>query len=98
MIIEAVCAVSYLLAFMRYGFSLQFAAAVVLFAVLIVLSGIDIDHYEIPYWCSISVAVMGIAAFFLFKEIVWWERLVAMGVVGVLFVILVLIGGMGGCR
>ena len=29
MIIEAVCAMSYLLAFMRYGFSLQFAAAVV---------------------------------------------------------------------
>lgn len=96
MIIEAVCAVSYLLAFLRFGFSLQFAAAVILFAVLIALSGIDIDHYEIPYWCSITVAVLGIAAFFLFKEIVWWERLVAMGVVGVLFVILVLIGGMGG--
>lgn len=96
MIFESICAVVYLLAFLRYGFSLEFAAALILFAVLIVLSGIDMDHFEIPYWCSITVAVLGVASFFIFKDIVWWERLVAMGVVGVLFVILVLIGGMGG--
>jgi leader peptidase (prepilin peptidase)/N-methyltransferase len=96
MINETICAVSYLLAYLRFGFSLEFAASLILFAVLIVLSCIDIDRFEIPYWCSITVAVLGIASFFLFKDIVWYERLIAMGVVGVLFVILVLMGGMGG--
>ena len=65
MIMEAVCAVSYLGAYLVYGFSWEFAVACVLFAVLIVLSGIDIDHFEIPYWCSITVGVLGIASFFI---------------------------------
>ncbi|MGN1119132.1 MAG: prepilin peptidase [Oscillospiraceae bacterium] len=99
MIFEAVCGASYLLAFLRFAPSEQwwaFGFSAVLFPILIVLSGIDMDHFQIPYWCSISVAVLGIAAFFLFPETPWYERLIAMGVVLVLFVILVLIGGMGG--
>ena len=96
MIFEACCAVLYLLAFIRFGLSWELVYAFVLFAVLICVSGIDIDHFEIPYWCSITVAVLGVSAFFVFPEIVWYERLISMGVVGVLFVILVLIGGMGG--
>ncbi len=74
--------------------------AMVLFPILVVLSCIDIDHFEIPYWCSITVGVLGIASFFLpfteYYNVVWYERLIALGVVGVMFVILVLIGGMGG--
>ena len=96
MIFEACCAVTYLLAFIMFGLSWEFAYAAVLFAVLICVSGIDIDHFEIPYWCSITVGVLGISAFFVFPETVWYERLISLGVVGVLFVILVLIGGMGG--
>ena len=97
MIIELICAVSYLLAYIIFGFSLKTAVAAVLFPVLIILSGIDIDHFEIPYWCSITVAVLGISSIFLFPDdAVWYERLICMGIVGVLFVILVLIGGMGG--
>ena len=99
MIFEAVCAVSYLLAYIRFGLNSmwwELAFAVVLFAVLICVAGIDIDRFEIPYWCSIVVAVLGIASFFLFPETMWYERLIAMGSIGVLFVILVLIGGMGG--
>lgn len=98
MIFEAICGASYLLAFLRFApndwWSFGFSA--VLFPVLIVLSGIDMDHFEIPYWCSITVAVLGIAAIFIFPETPWYERLIATGVVLVLFVILVLIGGMGG--
>ena len=96
MIMEALCAVGYLLAYLRYGFSYEFGIAAILFPVLIVLSGIEIDHFEIPYWCSITVAVLGVISFFLFPEVVWYERLIAMGVVGVIFVILVLVNGMGG--
>lgn len=102
MIIEALCGASYLAAYVCFVFlpsspdwwSLGFSA--VLFAVLIVLSGVDIDHFEIPYWCSITLGVLGVASFFVFPETPWYERLISFGVIVVLFVILVLIGGMGG--
>lgn len=96
MIVEAVTAVSYCLAYLVFGFKWELAFSVVLFAVLVVLSGIDIDHFEIPYWCSIVTAVLGIASFFVFPDTPWYERLIALGVIAVLFVILVLVGGMGG--
>ncbi len=106
MIIEAITAVLYCSSYLifvglnNWEFSNPVAwnlvYAVVLFPVLIVLSGIDLDHFEIPYWCSITVAVLGIAAFFVFPETPWYERLISFGIVAVLFIILVLIGGMGG--
>lgn len=96
MIVEAVTAVSYCLAYLVFGFKWELAFSIVLFAVLVVLSGIDIDHFEIPYWCSIVTAVLGIASFFVFHDTPWYERLIALGVIAVLFVILVLVGGMGG--
>lgn len=96
MIVEATTAVLYSLSYLIFGFKLELAFSAVLLAVLVVLSVIDIDHFEIPYWCSITVAVLGIAAIFVFKETPWYERLIAMGVILVVFVILVLVGGMGG--
>lgn len=103
MIVETITAVVYLLAYMRFGINgmwWELGIAAVMFPILIVLSCIDIDHFEIPYWCSITIGVIGIASFFIpFSEaftLVWYERLIALGVVGVMFVILVLIGGMGG--
>lgn len=102
MIFEALCGASYLAAYLFFvvlrstpdWWALGFSA--VLFAVLIVLSGVDIDHFEIPYWCSITLGVLGAAAFLVFPETPWYERLISFGVIVVLFVILVLIGGMGG--
>lgn len=96
MIIEAITAVSYCLAYLSFGFKWELAFSVVLFAVLVALSGIDIDHFEIPYWCSIVTAILGIASFFVFPATPWYERLIALGVIAVLFFILVLVGGMGG--
>lgn len=97
MIFEAITAVLYCLAFLVFGFTLQLAYSAVLFAVLVVLSGVDIDHYEIPYWCSAVVAVLGISSFFVLpEECPWHERLISFGVIVVLFGIMVLIGGMGG--
>ena len=102
MIVEAATACLYCLSFIAFRFiwdlnvwKLVFSA--ILFPLLIVLSAIDIDHFEIPYWCSISIAVLGGLSFLLFpEEIVWHERLIAFGVVLVLFAIMVLVGGMGG--
>lgn len=102
MIIEAVTAVSYCLAYLTYAFQWekwgiwQLVYAAVLFPVLIVLSGVDIDHYEIPYWCSGVVAALGLLSFLVFPETPWYERLISFGIVLVLFGIMVLIGGMGG--
>ncbi len=96
MIVEAATAVLYCLAYLVFGFRLELAFSAVLFAVLVVLSAIDIDRFEIPYWCSITTAVLGVIAIFVFKETPWHERLIAMGVIMVIFVILVLVGGMGG--
>lgn len=96
MIIEAVTAVLYCLAYTIFGFKWELAFSFVLFAVLVALSGIDIDHFEIPYWCSIVIAVLGVASFFVFPGTPWYERLISFGVIAVLFFILVLVGGMGG--
>ena len=102
MVVEALTACFYCLSFLAYRFiwngdvwKLVFSA--ILFPILIVLSAIDYDHFEIPYWCSISIAVLGGLSFLLFpEEIVWHERLIAFGIVLVIFAIMVLIGGMGG--
>ncbi len=103
MIVEAVTAVLYTLAYLRFGLNQcwwELGIAFVLFPILIVLSCIDIDHFEIPYWCSITIAVIGVASFFIpFSPthlIAWHERLIAMGVITAMFLVLVLIGGMGG--
>ena len=96
MIIEAITAVSYCLAYLTFGFKWELAYAAVLFPVLVVLSGVDIDHYEIPYWCSGAVAALGLLSFLVFPETPWYERLISFGIVVVLFGIMVLIGGMGG--
>lgn len=102
MIVELMTAVLYCLSYLMFAvfqpvdwWKIGFSA--ILFPVLIVLSMIDIDRFEIPYWCSGVMAVLGIAAIFIFPtEIVWYERLIALGIILVLFSVLVLIGGMGG--
>lgn len=96
MIIESITATLYCLSYLVFGFSLELAFSAVLFAVIVVLSAIDIDHFEIPYWCSIVVAVLGIISVFVFKDTPWHERLISFGVILVVFTILVLVGGMGG--
>lgn len=102
MIVELITAVFYCLSYLMFAvfqpvdwWKIAFSA--VLFPVLIVLSMIDIDRFEIPYWCSGVMAVLGIASIFVFpNEAVWYERLICMGVILILFAVLVLIGGMGG--
>lgn len=105
MIVESICAVLYCGTFLMYQYAadgawheqwLMLPYSAVLFAVLIVLSFVDIDHFEIPYWCSITIGVLGISSIWVFPETPWSERLIAAGIVIVLFGILVFIGGMGG--
>ena len=95
-VVEALTGLLFLAAYLRFDFSLQMLVAVIYFSLLIVLSCIDIDHMEIPYWCTISIAVLGIATFFTEPQMPWWEHLVGAVVIAVPFAILALFGGMGG--
>ena len=84
-IVEALTGLMFLLSYIRFSASL-----------LIVLSCIDIDHMEIPYWCTISIAVLGIATFFTEPNMPWWEHFAGAAVIAVPFAVLALFGGMGG--
>lgn len=95
MIVELICGLSYLTAFLALGISVKLAFAVVLFPVLIVLSLWDIDRKEIPYACSIIIAVLGLLSF-LTEEMPWYEHLIGMAVIAVPFAVLCFLGAMGG--
>lgn len=95
MIVELICGISYLTAFLVLGLSIKLAFAAVLFPVLIVLSLWDIDRKEIPYTCSIIIAVLGLLSF-LVKDMPWYEHLIGMAVIAVPFAVLCFLGAMGG--
>ncbi len=95
-IVELTTALLYVAAVCVLGFSAETIYALVLFPVLVVASGIDIDNMEIPYRCSISIAAMGVISFFTDKEMLWHEHLLGAVVVGIPFAILAIFGAMGG--
>lgn len=95
-IVELTTALLYVAALCVLGFTVNTIYAFVLFPVLVVASGIDIDNMEIPYLCSILIAVMGIISFFTDKEMPWHEHLLGAVVIGVPFAILAMFGAMGG--
>ncbi len=95
-IVEALTGFSFLAAYLRFHASLPMVVAIVFFCLLIVLSCIDLDTLEIPYWCTISIAVLGIATFFTEPNMPWWEHFAGAAVIAVPFAVLALFGGMGG--
>ena len=94
-IVELTTAVMYTLSICFLGISTELIYALILFPVLIVASGIDIDTMEIPYLCSIITAVLGIISIFT-DGTPWYEHLIGAAIVGIPFAILALFGGMGG--
>lgn len=95
MIVELLTALSYLAAFLVFGADIKLAYAALLFPTLMVLSLWDIDRKEIPYTCSIIIAVLGIASFFT-ANTPWYEHLIGCAVIAVPFAILCFLGAMGG--
>lgn len=95
MIVEALTGALYLTAFFICGISVELAFAAVLFPVLVVASLSDIDKGEIPYWCSITVGVLGIVSIFT-DTMPWYEHLIGAASIGILFAILAFLGAMGG--
>lgn len=95
MIVELITALSYLAAFLVIGLDIKLIYALLLFPVLITLSLWDIDRKEIPYTCSIIIAVLGIASFFT-AEMPWYEHLIGAAIIAVPFAVLCFLGAMGG--
>jgi len=58
--VEIVCAGLFAAAYLRFGPSLQFAAALVLLAALIAITGIDFDHQIIPDVLSLPGIALGL--------------------------------------
>lgn len=94
-IVELLTALMYVAAVCLLGVSVELLYALVLIPVLIVASGIDIDHMQIPYTCSIIIAVLGIISIFTDGR-PWHEHLLGAVAVGVPFAILAMLGAMGG--
>ena len=91
MIVELLTACSYLAAYVALGYSAELIYAVILFPVLITLSLWDLNHKEIPYTCSIIIAVLGIISIFT-SHIPWYEHLIGAVIVALPFGVLCFLG------
>ena len=84
MIVELISGLSFVGAYLALGLSTELIYAVILFPTLIILSLWDIDRQEIPYTCSIIIAVLGlislITSIFIPDRAAWYEHLI--GAVG----------------
>lgn len=94
-IVELLTALMYVLSFYALGLTVELVYALILIPVLIALSGIDIDTMNIPYWASITIAVLGLISIFT-DDAPWQEHLLGMVCVGVPFALLAMFGAMGG--
>ncbi|MCL2070619.1 MAG: prepilin peptidase [Oscillospiraceae bacterium] len=99
-IVESLCGISYAIAFLALGLSINLVFAVVLFPILICLSFLDIDTGEIEYIFPISIAALGIIAMglslFGVTDIPWHEHLIGAIAISIPFAVLALFGAMGG--
>ncbi len=102
-IVEALTGVMFLLAYLRFSASVMLPMSIILFGVLIVLSFIDLDHMQIPYWCTATVAALGVINVLLIAlspspapDDLWWKHLLYALLVAVVAGVLALFGGLGG--
>lgn len=95
--VEALTGILFGIAAYEFGLSLRIVSALVLIAVLIVLSGTDLDHRLLPNVIVGPAALIGFILSVIESPSWWWIYLVsAVGVAGFLFVLaLVYPGGMG---
>lgn len=58
--VEILCAVLFVMAYVRFGLSLQLATALILLSALIAITGIDLDHQIIPDVLSLPGIALGL--------------------------------------
>lgn len=74
-----------LLALQLYDNLLYLAVCCVAASMLVVVAFVDLEHMYIPDRFQLTLLVAGIVAIFADPSIVWWERLVGLGVGAALF-------------
>ncbi len=99
-IVEALTGIYYVLSFLNFGIGHEFIISMLLFPILVFLSIVDFKKTEIPYWCSISVGVLGLAAFIISfgsnSQSIWYEHIIGAFIISVPFAIFAYLGAMGG--
>lgn len=103
MLVEALTGGLFALAMSVYSPSYEFYVGILLFSFLICLSFIDIDIMEIPYWTTISIAVLGIiniitqiVVYSQPTKAVIFEALIGAICISLPFAVIALFGGIGG--
>lgn len=95
MIVELITGLCFLTGFLVLGLTPELVYGAILFPVLVILSLWDIDHKEIPYTCSILIALMGFVSIFT-SQVPWYEHLIGAVIIAVPFGVLCFFGAMGG--
>jgi len=105
LLMELLCGGGCLWVFMAAGFQrpgdiIHTVIGMILFPVLVALSAEDIRKTEIPYWCTGTIAALGIIAtvlsLFLPSDVLWYEHLIGMLIISVPFAVFCYLGAMGG--
>lgn len=105
MLMELATGAGFALALLGSQTGVQFVTGLVLVSILIIAGAIDGGTGDIPYWCSVSVGVIGVvltlgdafnSGFFTNVPINWYEHLFGALAAGAVFALLVVFGGMGG--
>jgi leader peptidase (prepilin peptidase) / N-methyltransferase len=97
-IVEGATGAAFLLAYVRYGFTIDFIATAVLLAALIAITAIDLRHQIIPDVITLPGIAAGVVASLATNRVSWLDSLIGVAVGGGIFLIIILVsgGGMGG--
>jgi leader peptidase (prepilin peptidase)/N-methyltransferase len=97
-LVELLTALAFVLAYWRFGPTLDSVVAVALLAALIAITAIDLRHQIIPDVITLPGIAVGFAASFATDRVGWLESLIGIAVGGGIFLVIILVsgGGMGG--
>jgi leader peptidase (prepilin peptidase)/N-methyltransferase len=88
--VETIAGVLFVLAYLRFGVSLQLVAALLLLSALIAITGIDLDHQIIPDVLSLPGIALGLLASLAPHGIGWMNSLFGLVVGGGVFVVIII--------
>ncbi|MCL1823026.1 MAG: prepilin peptidase [Oscillospiraceae bacterium] len=101
LLMEIICGGGNVWAYLVLGFSYETLIAFILFPVLTALSAEDIKKTEIPYWCTVTIAALGLIATAisftpLSSRALWYEHLLGTVIIALPFAVFCYLGAMGG--
>ncbi|BEP28981.1 prepilin peptidase [Helicovermis profundi] len=95
-LVELLSGLLFVLAFIKFAYTLEFFFAVTIISLLLIITFIDFDHMEIPDSLNIIIFIVAIIHNLIYKEFSPIELIIAFLIGGGIFLIIALIGPMGG--